>query len=106
MKSPWLVLLLLILCLTPGWSQPSAEPASDSTTSSPSADLPGPVTHQFTDAEWSAFEEEVWQAEQEAIKESISAAVKPHLEYERTLELVGLGEGAGIVLLLLALVFK
>jgi hypothetical protein len=70
------------------------------------------VTHEFTDAEWAAFEEEVWQAEQAAIKDAVTAAVKPHVDYEDSLthslgtwQLVSVGEGALVIALALALIF-
>ena len=110
-----LALLLLILCWTPAWSQPSVEPAKTSTPSSPSTEAlpPGPVTHEFTDAEWAAFEEEVWQAEQKAIQDAVVAAVEPHKKYElaiiseaTTWKLVSAGEGAAVLALLLVLLLK
>jgi hypothetical protein len=105
--------LLLILWPILAWSQPSHEPAPISTPSSPSAELPpAPVTHTFTDAEWTAFEAEVWAEEERAIKEAVEAAVAPHVAYETgllhsltTWRLVSAGEGVVIVGLILALVF-
>jgi len=70
--------LLLILCPILAWSQPSSEPAKDSTTSSSATEK----THCFTDTEWAALEDEVWAEEQQAIKEAVEAAIKPHIEYE------------------------
>lgn len=103
--------LLLTLWLTPAWSQPSAEQKPTSTPSSPSTELPAVTTHNFTDAEWKAFEDEVWAQEQAAIKDAVDSAVASHVAYELTLtkdattwKLVSAGEAAGILLLVVALI--
>jgi hypothetical protein len=61
-----ILVCLLILSVLPLYSQSSPKPEND-------------YTHCFTDTEWAAFEEEVWQEEQASIVEAVNEAVKPYL---------------------------
>jgi hypothetical protein len=68
-----ILIFLLILCSSLAYSQSSPR-------------LAPAYTHCFTDADWAAFEEEIWQEEQASMLEAADEAVKPHLVYEATLK--------------------